>query len=217
MYQMKNTDLVTANGMILKVFDLGEYDRRCIVLTKEYGKITVFARGAKRMKSPYLAATNPFCYGKFTLLPSKDAYSLYGAEISNFFDELRNDYEATVLGMYFLEVADYYSRENNDDYELLKLLYVSVLSLSKGRLSKELIKAVFEIKAIAVNGEFPGLYNDCVISDTVSYTINRIITSDVTKLYSFDLTKEYIDELSDLAKRYCSQCLHGSFKSLDFL
>ena len=111
----------------------------------------------------------------------------------------------------------YYSRENNDDYELLKLLYVSVLALAKGRLSRELIKAIFEIKAIAVNGEFPGIYSDCKISDTVSYTIDRIINTDVTKLYSFELSKEYLDELVVLAKRYCDQCMNGRFKSLEFL
>ena len=94
-------DAIVVNGIILKVSDVGEYDRRCVILTKETGKVTVFARGAKRMKSPYLAATNPFCYGKFTLFPSKDAYSLAGSEISNYFDELRSDYEKTILGMFF--------------------------------------------------------------------------------------------------------------------
>lgn len=211
-------DAIEVNGIILKTSDVGEYDRRCVILTKESGKVTVFARGAKRMKSPYLAATNPFCYGKFTLFPSKDAYSLAGCEISNYFDELRVDYDKTILGMFFLEVADYYSRENNDDFELMKLLYVSLLSLGKDRFSDKLINAVYIIKAIAVNGEFPGIPKDRQVSNIVTYTINRIVESDVTSLYSFDLSEEYTDELYEMAQFYFKTCMSVKlFKTLEFL
>lgn len=214
---MNNTDAIEYTGIIIKVSDVGEYDRRCVILTKEAGKITVFARGAKRMKSQFLAATNPFCYGKFKLLPTKDAYSLLGAEIINYFDSLRMDYDKTILGMYFLEVGDYYSRENNDDYELLKLIYVALLSLTKDKLSNELIKAVFEIKAIVINGEFPGMITSIKVSDTIKYAINRIVELDVTKLFSFDLAEEYIFELKKVANIYCDECIHGNFKTLKLL
>lgn len=210
-------DAIVVNGIILKVSDVGEYDRRCVILTKETGKVTVFARGAKRMKSPYLAATNPFCYGKFTLFPSKDAYSLAGSEISNYFDELRSDYEKTILGMFFLEVADYYSRENNDDFELMKLLYVSLLALAKGKFSNRLINAIYIIKAIVVNGEFPGVPGNRNVSDIIKYTINRIAESDVVNLYSFDLSEEYTQELYELSQFYLKTCFYGNFKTLEFL
>ena len=38
----------------------------------------------------------------------------------------RQDYEVAYYGMYFLEVCDYCTRENNDERELLKLLYQSL-------------------------------------------------------------------------------------------
>lgn len=210
-------DLIEVNGIIIKISDVGEYDKRCVLITKERGKITVFARGAKRMKSPNLAATNPFCYGKFLLMPSKDAYSLYGAEIVNYFDDLRNDYDKTIMGMFFLELADYYSRENNDDYELLKLLYVSLLALMKGKISSKLIRAVYVIKAIAVNGEFPGVPVDREVSEVAKYTISRVIESDVKQLYTFDLSDEYIEEILNLSKYYFDKCIFGKFNTLDFM
>ena len=46
---------------------------------------------------------------------------------SNYFEGLRSDYEGAYYGMYFLEVCDYCTRENNDERELLKLLYQSCL------------------------------------------------------------------------------------------
>lgn len=210
-------DCIEVNGIVIKVSDVGEYDRRCVVLTKERGKITIFARGAKRMKSPYLAATNPFCYGKFNVYPSKDAYSLSSVEISNYFDGLRVDYDKCVLGMHFLEVADYYSKENSDDYELLKLLYVSLLALQKDKFDAKLVRSIYIIKAIAVNGEFPGIPTDKGVSKIVEYTITRVIQSDVKTLYTFDLAKEYIDEMFSLSQYYFNKCIYGNFKTLEFL
>ena len=48
------------------------------------------------------------------------------AAISNYFEGLREDFEGAYYGMYFLEVADYYTRENNDEREMLKLVYQSL-------------------------------------------------------------------------------------------
>ena len=37
------------------------------------------------------------------------------AEISNYFEDLRADFIGAYYGMYFLEICDYYTRENNEE------------------------------------------------------------------------------------------------------
>ena len=57
--------------------------------------------------------------------------TLQSAEIENYFAELRTDVEAAYYAFYFLEFADFYTREANDEREMLKLLYQTMRVLTK--------------------------------------------------------------------------------------
>ncbi len=148
-------------GMVLSAMPVGEYDKRLVILTKEHGKIAAFARGARRPNSPLLSCSQPFSFGNFTIYRGRDSYTIGTAEINNYFSELRDDLEGAYYGFYFCEFADYMTRENIDATDILKLLYQTLRCLVKKTISPALIKVIFELKIVALNGEAPQMF-ECI-------------------------------------------------------
>ena len=107
-------DKIALTGLVLIAAPIGESDKRLVLLTRERGKVTVFARGARRPGNPFLAAANTFAFGTFYVKEARTAYQLVQTEIRNYFREITEDVEAACYGSYFLEFADYYARENDD-------------------------------------------------------------------------------------------------------
>lgn len=210
-------EYIIVTGIILKQSPVGEYDRHISLLTKERGKISAFARGARRPGNKLAAATNPFSFGNFKLYEGKNSYTLADADIQNYFEELRTDYIGACYGMYFAEVTDYYTRENNDEREMLKLLYQSLRALCAASLPNPLVRCVFECKAIAVNGEFPGIPTDRPLEQSTVYTLQYIEASPVEKLYTFTVTESVLLQLQQVAEGYMKKIVGRGFKSLEVL
>lgn len=126
---------------------MGEYDRRVVILTKEQGKISAFAKGSRRPNSPLVGAVNPFTFGEFMMYEGRSSYTIQSVNVSNYFSELRADVVGAYYGFYFLEVANYYARERNDERELLKLLYQTMRALTNPHLPNQLIRYIFRVES----------------------------------------------------------------------
>lgn len=206
----------TVTGLVLKAEPIGEYDRRVVILTRERGKLSAFARGARKQTSRFLAATGPFSFGDFKLYEGRNSYTVCEASISNYFEGLRTDYVGAYYGMYFLELCDYCTRENNDEVEILKLLYQSLRALTHAALDKRLVRAVFEIKLIVLNGEFPGMPAGS-FGQSTAYAVDFIVCTPVEKLFTFTVTETVLQELETIAAKYRRECFPGRFKTLEIL
>ena len=182
-------------GMVIKSAPAGEYDRRLVILTCERGKITAFARGARRPGSTLMAASAPFVFGTFALYEGRDAYSLVSVDVQNYFREITEDMEAV---------------------ETLKLLYQSLRALLKSAIPNRLVRAVFELKLMEINGEYMekplGRLEDSTI-----YTWEYVLASPVEKLYTFTVTEKVLEEFTKCVAENKRRFVDKTFHSLDIL
>lgn len=238
---------VTLTGMILSSMPVGEYDRRIVILTKERGKITAFVRGARRPKSSMVAATNPFCFGEFEAYEGRTAYTVVKASISNYFQEISTDLVRTYYGCYFLEMAEYFTVENGDGTEQLKLLYQSLRALSVKSLPLRLVRCIYELKSLVYYGIYPDFFTclscgkkeqmswfhtgrrGCIcqnchppagavrLEDSTFYALQYIVTSSVEKLYTFTVKDSVLLQLEQMAAFSMRVAADKKFKSLQFI
>ena len=210
-------EMITVTGMVLSQTPIGDYDRRVCILTKERGKISAFAKGARRQNSRLMASTNPFSFGQFKLYQGKTSYNIMEASIDQYFEGLRDDFVGAYYGMYFLEIADYYTRENNDEMQMLKLLYQSMRALIHPSIDNRLVRCIYEIKTVVVNGEFPGLSMEKSYDESTIYAVEYIVSSSIEKLYTFQVSEKVLLQLEEIGNTLRERFFKKEYTSLEIL
>ena len=238
---------VELTGIVLSSMPVKDYDKRLVILTRERGKITAFANGARKPNSPYRGISEPFNFGTFTLREGYDAYGLQGGEIKEYFTDVKNDIEGICYGTYFCEVLEYLCVEGIGDANILNLLYLSLKALSNKNIANRLIRRIFELKLLVYDGEaleafscvhcrkeavkaFSLQWNgllcaECatrvkgsrILQESTVYTLQYIISSSLDQLFTFQLSEEILEELEKVIGEYFAKHVPAKFNSLEIL
>jgi DNA repair protein RecO (recombination protein O) len=160
--------------------------------------------------------TSTFAFAVFHLREGRSAYNLREAELIAYFDRLREDLESVCYASYFAEFAGYYSKENLTDSALLNLLYKTFQALEKKQISNQLIRAVYELKLMVINGEYSAL-PPISTGDAATYAWDYVVQASIDKLYTFDLQKRALSEFIEAVSFLQRQIVDRQFHSLDIL
>ena len=143
--------------------------------------------------------------GIFRSNEGRSSSSISQADIQNYFGELLKDLEGACYGQYFLEFADYYTRENMDGTDCLRLVYQSLRALSAPSLPRVLVRYVYELKIMVLSGECPQTFEQFEswnLNSSTLYALRYVTGSSIERLYTFTLTDEVtcrIHKGSDMA------------------
>lgn len=164
-------ETITVVGMVISSMAISEYDKRLVILTKELGKITAFARGARKSTSPFLAGSQPMAFGEFVMYRGRNSYTVTSIKVKEYFSNTMSEVDSMYMGMYFLELADYYGREGIESTDSLKLLYYSMRALNGKKVPNALIRCIYELKTLVINGEYPNVFTcgNCQTKDNIDY------------------------------------------------
>ncbi len=145
------------DGIVIHQQTIGESDILVTLLTRDRGVLSVWAKNARRARSKFGTATDLLCYSQLELFYHKERYSLNSAEVREIFFGLRGNIEKIALGGYFAQLAYYMIPPEEPAEEPLRLLLNALHYLEKDKRPPSLIKAVFELRLLAISGFMPDL------------------------------------------------------------
>lgn len=237
--------LVQTDGIVIKVNNVGESDRLVTYLTRDLGVIRAFVRGAKSVKSKALSATSLFAYCDLTVYCGADKYIVRETQPKEMFFSLREDLEKLALAQYFAQVLFCLAPEDEGAESWLRLLLNCLSFLCSGEKSQELIKAIFEVRTVAMAGFMPDISacSKCGVVDSDTFTLNlhtghlhcgncggsgitlpisvvvalrHIAYAPFNKLFSFVLADTVVPVLGKVAEELVTTNSSTKFTTLDF-
>ncbi len=230
-------DMTKTRGMIIRSAQYGENAKMLTVLSEDFGKISVSAKGASSVKRG-AAALHNFCYSEFVLIRHPDIYSLSEVSpIESFFGLSSSlDYMETAARM--MRFTDYICHENEPAGEILRITLNCLYAMSKLGKNHKLVLAVFLFKILCISGFEPELYScstcgdtenlsgfsceyggticlDCIshmtgsfkISDDALMMMRHISDCDIKQLFKFSADEKTADEVLKIAKLFISEHL----------
>lgn len=210
-------DFVTVRGIVLKHSPSGDYDWVATIFTADRGRITAFAKSARKPGNRLSGCVEPFCFGTFRLFVGKNSYNIMEADIENYFEGFRSDLEGACFGTFLLEIASYYTRENNEDVDLLNLLYLSLKALLNRAIPNSLVRCIFELRSLMIEGEYPGEPADLNLSESARYALGFIVTTPLERLFTFSLKEDVLSEIAKVTRLYRNRFIDCPLKSADML
>jgi DNA repair protein RecO (recombination protein O) len=158
-----------ATGLVLHRIDLGEHDRILTLYTREKGKLSAIARGARRAASSLSGATELFIAARLHLAVGRNLDIVTQCEIENSFVVLRTDLQMLVRATYFCELLDRFTgdRDGASSEELFDLTVGALLLLQRSESYPDAVVHAYELQLLAVLGYAPVL-DHCVVCGAVS-------------------------------------------------
>jgi DNA repair protein RecO (recombination protein O) len=153
--------LIRTQGVVLRYINRNEADRLLILLSPELGKIMVLARGCRKPKSRFLAASQLFCYADLILQPYRDIYIMNQAEVKNSYFDIRNDLDRLSYATYIVNLTEEAATTGESNFPLFRLLLQGLTFISYGDRDPSELNLIYELKLMDLMGYRPVL-DSCI-------------------------------------------------------
>lgn len=148
--------LVKTKGIIISETNYSETSKILNVLTEDYGKIGIMAKGARSMKSPLRSVSQKLVYGEFNLnYKEKGLSNLLEVNVLNSFKNIITNFKAATYSFYLLDLVNQILNDDSllhdKNKDIFKLLEISLIKINEG-LNPELIVNIVELQLLKYLG-----------------------------------------------------------------
>ncbi|MEO6760826.1 MAG: DNA repair protein RecO [Candidatus Saccharimonadales bacterium] len=147
-------------GIILRRTNYGEADRIITLLTPEAGKLTLMARGVRRIKSKLAGGIELFSISQISYLPGRgEIGTLVSSRLIKYYDQIIKDIDRTMLGYELIKQLNKVT-EDQPDPAYFDLMEQAFVALDDSSIDIGLIKLWFGAQLLRSDGFTPNLRTD---------------------------------------------------------
>ncbi len=150
----------TANVIVLRRINFGETDRIVTLLTREHGKISAIAKGARKPVSRLAGPTEIMTYSRMQLATGRNLDIITQVEVKESFPRIRSDLRKIAHATYLMELVDRMTEEHERNVDLFDTLLSSLYLMERPN-DPEKITHMFELQFMRLLGYEPVL-DKCV-------------------------------------------------------
>lgn len=149
--------MIKTDGIILSQRCYRDSEKFMTILTHELGLIEAHCKVFGQIKRTGFNSMGIFGFYRFDVFAGKHRYSVNTAEKIEDFYAIRYDVEKLALAGYFCELTQTLAPPKEHAWVYLRLLLNTLSFLEKGTRSMAFLKAVYELKALSIEGFMPNL------------------------------------------------------------
>lgn len=146
--------LEKCEGIVIRTTNYSETNKIVTLFTREWGKVGVMARGAKKPNSRLAAVTQLFTYGYFLVQKGNGLGTLQQGEMIASMRAIKEDIFLTAYSSYIVDLADKSTEDKKPNPFLFELIYQSLNLINEGY-DAEIIMNIFEMKMLNSLGLYP--------------------------------------------------------------
>jgi DNA repair protein RecO (recombination protein O) len=205
---------VTTEGLILKRTNFGEADRVLTVLTDRYGKISVIARGVRKITSRRAGNIEVLNRVKLHLFKSTKNFTLSEAEAIETFDKLKSNLTLSTTAFHILELVQRLVPEDQRNPQLYQLA-ISIFQILEKNPRQIFIRS-FEVKILTLLG----FWSESAINDLDQETkeiLGKLTYGSWEEIGQLNISEEHSIALERILRYYIERILESSLKSVKVL
>lgn len=231
-------------GIILLERNYSDSSKILEIITKEHGKISVLAKGARKIKSKLHAGTNKFIHGFFHIYYKEDKLStLIEVDIISSLPNVRKDIYKSSYVAYITDLLKQTIKEECN--EGLFDLYLSVINKIEEGYDEAVLANIFELRILEILGvalvldecaicgstthistvsvDKGGyvchncLENDRIYSEKTIKILRMFNYIDIDKITKLEISNEVKKEINEFLNEYYDQYTGIYLKTKDFL
>lgn len=215
---------IKVEGVILKRRNFGEADRILTVLSYQKGKITVLAKGVRRITSRRGGNVELLNRSLMYLHPAKNFLILTEALVLDTYRKLKEDLTLSTYAFHIIELVDKLTAENQEN----RILYEHLVNVLQ-RLSakpRQILARAFEAKILTNLGfatfssSTPGVsiqIHPKGVPTNIGILMEKLEKTSWNEIERLEVSKKEALELERVLRYHIERVIEGRLKSRQFL